>query len=784
MNNKQPSPSLASGKFAKSFADAILVKPLAAGPATLGGLAFEVTAPAGSADVALDPVIDLAPGPWSHIAVLYVLDNFPEKRPALTLGIEATQPDGSVLRFEERFDERQRAYASLPEVARILRGPSGTLSFPFRVARIPLKPEAVRALASAVSAKASFHDPRSSVAIFGIATVPCDPASPPPYVEPEVIVDPEPDARVARDGFTLRLRVDLAGVAGGEKLYDVPGTLSLYVRDVDADPAPDLYDARGGNYLNFPLPDGRRLVLEAMMPGPTGRIGLPLVLLDPATQVKDVLLHNDGVKWSILVDGRLDQDFPIAPPFWPLGVAATSSPRVLSASFEPCAEKGAIPELGAPRPIAGSIQFWSPAGHNQWLGDVVLANFDGAVHVFYLVDRRHHNSKGGRGGHWFEHLRSANLSDWEELPPAVRMERREEYIGTGTPLFHEGRYYLAYGLHTRRHVPESETTEPEQAAYLREHGEEGVFRMADLHGVPMGGSYVVSDDAVHFEKSNILFSSDQNPSIYQRDDGLIGLGRSDSLWYSDHLGGWKLWDANTPTFGDCPCPFSWNGWHYIIQGFCTMGVSATGQPGTYEDAVASGDDIYEGLSVPMVVPYGDNRRLYVGWINHIYGWGGWICFRELVQYPDGRLGTKWVPEIPLPDKTADYAVPAGGSLAVRFEADSPDAKTFELRVDGAATRAQFSTVGEDGAAPRIATLSEATAHANPPRERIRLGRKCRPDDGGDFAIGHIRGLDAPFAVRVLQHFDAKSGITLVDVEIAGQRTMVTRRLGRYRRVDP
>ena len=48
----------------------------------------------------------------------------------------------------------------------------------------------------------------------------------------------------------------------------------------------------------------------------------------------------------------------------------------------------------------------------------------------------------------------------------------------------------------------------------------------------------------------------------------------------------------------------------------------------------------------------------------------------------------------------------------------------------------------------------------------------------------IRGLDKPFAVRVAQHYDAKSGSTVFDVEIAGTRTMLAHRWGRFKSMSP
>jgi hypothetical protein len=48
-----------------------------------------------------------------------------------------------------------------------------------------------------------------------------------------------------------------------------------------------------------------------------------------------------------------------------------------------------------------------------------------------------------------------------------------------------------------------------------------------------------------------------------------------------------------------------------------------------------------------------------------------------------------------------------------------------------------------------------------------------PAHGGDYAIEHLRGVDVPFVVRILLIRDVKLGGTLIDTEIAGQRTMLT-----------
>ena len=43
--------------------------------------------------------------------------------------------------------------------------------------------------------------------------------------------------------------------------------------------------------------------------------------------------------------------------------------------------------------------------------------------------------------------------------------------------------------------------------------------------------------------------------------------------------------TGTPFANDCPCPFEWNGRHYIIQGFCTMAKSESGANASYTDEV-------------------------------------------------------------------------------------------------------------------------------------------------------------------------------------------------------
>jgi hypothetical protein len=58
-------------------------------------------------------------------------------------------------------------------------------------------------------------------------------------------------------------------------------------------------------------------------------------------------------------------------------------------------------------------------------------------------------------------------------------------------------------------------------------------------------------------------------------------------------------------------------------------------------------DFYDGSNVPTVTAIADGRFLMAAWIP-IRGWGGVLVVRELIQFPDGRIGSRWMKEITPP----------------------------------------------------------------------------------------------------------------------------------------
>ena len=320
--------------------------------------------------------------------------------------------------------------------------------------------------------------------------------------------------------------------------------------------------------------------------------------------VKDVRLLFDGNWWHLECEGHIDEDSVFEPLDHP------------SAAFPPGTRHFERNDLG-------DLQGWRPAGHNATVGDVVGIWYGNRLHVFYLADRRHHGSKGGRGGHYFAHVSSADLRHWREHPDAVPLTEWWQCVGTGTPfVLKDGRLALAYGFHTERMDP------------------------ALAKDKPRGATYAVSNDGGEtFEPTGVFFHETRNPTVYNRADGRYGMVSGDAkggIYASDDLLTWELVDATTGTTGDCPCYFEWNGHHYLIQGYAGkedfFKHSTSGRPGTWEDWRKQIPSLTAGLVVPMVVAVPGNRRLLVGWRpDPGPAWGGDMEIRELEQAQNGAL---------------------------------------------------------------------------------------------------------------------------------------------------
>ena len=592
----------------------------------------------------------------------------------------------------------------------------------------------------------------------------------------------------AASGFTIKLIADLKKFEGVQNILEIPNVLTVYLRQHDP------LDRRRQNYPAFKMPDGTVPVLEANIvlqsrehPDWTNMtIGIPLAMLGKPAGMHEIVLNFSGVRWTMYVDDELlDNDFPFGYPQWAERNAWRLNPEYVkqAAIYLPAITPERKPAQA--QAISSGIQYWTPPGHNSWVGDVVTLFHKSRYHVFYLYDRRHHQSKFGKGAHYFEHISTTNFKTWTEHEAATPLEEQWECIGTGTPFVFDNKFYLSYGLHTGRVYPEAQTTWPAQKEYLKKNGRTGAFNRATTPGFPAGATYSVSADGMSsFKKSGVIFHPCQNPSVYIDPQGklrMLANAGSRGMWESESVdGGWRCTNPEFPPGGDCTFFFRWGKVDYIIGGFTGLWSKPAAAPDSaYEDLVRKGLDFYDGSNVPAISEIMGGRFLMAAWIP-IHGWGGPLIIRELIQFPDGRIGSKWMKEL-MPATGASRKIETasfqadGKSFLLVFDVQPGEAKQrrlgisflpangeqagceLQIRLDD--RRAQFAPGSLDRFAGNVKSLREGGV----------------PQSAGNYAIENLIGVEKPFTVRVIVKAGEKLGGCLADAEIAGQRTMISYR---------
>jgi hypothetical protein len=592
-------------------------------------------------------------------------------------------------------------------------------------------------------------------------------------------------------GFTLKLRVDLKKFDGETEILGIPEVLSVRLRQHDPG------NRERQNYPAFKMADGTVPVLEAKLllheagaaKGRDMTLGIPFALLPKPEGEHEVILNFSGVRWTMYVDGQLlDNDFPLGYPRW----VATNRWKLDSNHVRKAALyfPATTPESQQrPAGRTAPVQYWTPPGHNAWVGDVATFFHQGRYHVFYLYDRRHHQSKFGKGAHYFEHLSTADFKTWTEHEAATPLEEQWECIGTGTPFVFDGKLCLAYGLHTERIYPDDKTTLPAQMNHLKAQGRTGSFDRS-TPGAPIGSTYSISRDGMaKFEKTWIFFHPCRNPSVYRAPGGelrMLANHHGKGMWESESIdGGWRCLNPDFPPGGDCTFFFRRGGYDYIIGGFKDLWAKPAEAPDSaYENQGRKGLDFYDGSNVPAITQVGDGRYLMAAWIP-IHGWGGNLVIRELLQFPGGRIGSKWMREI-TPEAgqprslrttvagTATFpmdrrsfllefnvrpVVAKAGRVGVLFLPEEAAANACELQLDLSNARAQFAP----------GTMTDFAAREKSLREG------GQPHSARNYAIESLIGVDEAFLVRVLVKGDDKIGGSLLDAEIAGARTMISYR---------
>ncbi|GAB6122073.1 glycoside hydrolase family protein [Dysgonomonas termitidis] len=593
-------------------------------------------------------------------------------------------------------------------------------------------------------------------------------------------------------GFTIKFKVDLKKIEGEKEILNIPEMIRVCLRQHD------VQDRKRQNYPAYKMADGSVPVLEAILklqlptannPIEDMTIGIPLAMLDNPEGEHDIVLNFTDAHFTMYVDGKaLDNDYPLGYPVvrgksnWKINTEYVKNAEF----FYPYIPAKRVESKNAE--TATNIQYWTPEGHNNWVGDVATLYHNGRYHIFYLYDRREHGSKFGRGGHYFEHISTADFKTWTEHEAAAPIEEQWETLGTGTPFVFNGKLCISYGLHTTRIYPSEKTTLPMLWDELNKNGKTGSHDYKTIAGIPAGSTYSISEDGVtNFKKTHILFHPCENPSVYTNPEGtlrMIANYGSKGTWESENIdGGWHCIDPDFPRGGDCTFYFRWNKFDYILGGFNWMwSKPATDPENSYVDIVQQGVDYYNGLSVPAVSEIKDGRFLMAGWVK-MRNWGGSLNIYELIQLPDGRIGSKWMDEIvPATTKSKNLdnndkiVQPTGekpfmltfdvhpsdiknGKMSVLLLPENGDkgACEFQIRLDG--MYAQYANGSLSNYSGKEKSLREGGA----------------PHGAHNYAIEKLIDTDKPFTVRMVVKNSNKFGGALIDTEIAGKRTMISYR---------
>ena len=535
-------------------------------------------------------------------------------------------------------------------------------------------------------------------------------------------------------------------------------------------------------------------------------LDLPLTLYD--AYEKDVYCIFDGVRFWVVFNGeRVNYNYPYGVLPKPTGNVVVCNAEI--AKVEYSNDIRLCKRTIKKKTINKKMNYYSPYGHNTFAGDAVNFYHDGIYHLFYLADSHHHRNRWRCGAHHFEHIITKDFVTWTEVDPLFEITEQWQNTGTGTMFWFKDKYYFSYGLHTDRAIADNKLPIADMKKYFEENGKTKTASFAELmeKGIyPAGSAISVSEDGITFKSEDIVTNFVYNPSVYAMGEHLW-MFSGGKVWTADSpMGPWTVMMENFPPCGEtapmrnsdeCPSFFEWNGYKYLIMGF--TGFWRTDKNSNeFFDSASRGSDIYDGLAVPMAVRTDDNRVIMTGWLAGIR-WASVLVHRELVQFENGDLGSKWLPEL-MPDtefvssinnKAIDYwfddrisyflsfRIKKGKTdkLAIRV-VDKPG-KVCEFKLDFESHLAQFATTTLDNEkmCEEITPLYKAVKQEGVSGMCVAITPAKVPALCGDYSIANVDIGNDEFVLKMIVHNHKKMNTTIIDVEIDGQRTMITNRAG-------
>ena len=346
----------------------------------------------------------------------------------------------------------------------------------------------------------------------------------------------------------------------------------------------------------------------------------PLLLKAQASEGDRATLVIREYRAELWINGSLsDVDWPWGKPLFD-GISLPDG--IFSVENAP-----AEPELPVVVSTFENAEGWRPGG-GIYVGDCMPYVSEGRYHVLYLKDRRHHQSKWGKGAHQWEHISTDDFLRWQIHPMAVPITASwEGSVCTGSHIEKDGKHYLFYTIRT-----------------------------CDASPAPVCRS--VSEDGYHFRKDPTFSftlsekyhrESARDPKLVRAEDGSFHMFVTSSLLSADKgclvhlisedLENWR--EAAEPIFlsdthdqPECPDYFAYRGKYYLV--FSLRGVGQyriSDKP--FSDFRMPQNPVIPCESVPKGAIWED-RIIFTGF-RRVEGYAGTMTFASAESDPSGEL---------------------------------------------------------------------------------------------------------------------------------------------------
>ncbi|MBO9562653.1 MAG: family 43 glycosylhydrolase [Niastella sp.] len=428
----------------------------------------------------------------------------------------------------------------------------------------------------------------------------------------------------------------------------------------------------------------------------------------------------------------------------------------------------------------GNLQYFRPKG-DLFVGDCMPFSHNGKYYFYWLLDSAHHRSLNGLGGHQWALSTSPDLKTWKQEPVVIGIDEEwEKSICTGSIVYYKGTFYAFYAT-----------------------------RLINAEGnVNEQLSYATSSDGIHFakQKPNPFYTS--APGYSKRDfrDPKVIVDEKTgefhlfvSSWQENpvmrHAGGclvhltstdlknWKVHEpilTGQPSVPECPDYFFWKGWYYLVysDNSNTYYVKSRKPYGPWEEPATQALN-EQWSNVVKTAAFHNDRRIAAGWVpsrnnnkdNEHEIFGGQAIFRELIQFPDGTLGTKFPAEM-IPASTGALTfklTPAMLSTvtANTVQINAPDG-VGAAKIAGIPARSRISFEVAPGSNLEEFGLMLRSDSKADIGYRLNLAPNAGVISLGNTQINAVTGLSKPVRLDVILYDD------IIDVSIDGKRCIVNR----------